>query len=272
MTHLSWVLYNRPEHPLIYLINARDLSGAVGNRQGSSEEVIMQVLNYDPDPVFIHIHDGNDIEWRRVANINCIKKWPVFFRSDQKIEKIFKFDCFDIENTHTRNIFAMYRQKIFPYHGFIEKNFLSERLEWYRQWYEIRHAHSPHEVNGSTYIVPGQKKINLYQLHLKDIMGQGLFDVLEQAVTDSECGDFDFQYARGFHDNYVKSQTNLEWFDIIKEFKKQSIHEKIFSSTMYQSLLLEEMIPQLEQSKIDWKNLSTQQCVELYLKQIKDRT
>lgn len=261
-THYNWVAYNRPTEPMIYLINARDLGT---DRLASSEEAVMRIRNYDPDAVFIHIHDGNDLEWRRITNINCITKWPVFFRSEQMLEKIFGFDCFDIDSQRTRNIFAQHREKIFPFNSPIDQPFLRSRLDWYRRWYEVRNEYNPHEVNETTYVVPTAESPPVFELHFKSIMNHDIFDFLENVVAQTQCGEYDFSHARSLHQQYINAQQSLQWLQSIKLFRDTGeIDEYVKSSSMAKILILEEMLPVLNANNVNWRDMTLEQCISDY--------
>ena len=261
-THLSWVLYNLPTDFKIYLINSRVTHQ---DRRMASEEAIFSIMNYDPDPIFVHIHDNNDQDWRAVANINCITKWPVYFRSEQNLEKKFGFDCFDIDNRRTRNLFAQFRKLFFPYNDPIRHQFIVEKLKWMINWYQIRHEYNPHEVNEETYLSLPDRPHNLHEIHLRDIFNNNIFDLLENIIRQGDCGEYDFSYVRNFHHNYVEKQTSLNWIKDIDRFRKTgTLSEYLRTGPMSQALVVEEMLPVLINSKVDWKNLSTEECADAY--------
>jgi hypothetical protein len=230
-----------------------------------SEEAIYQISNYDPDPVFIHIHDNNDTDWRALANINCIMKWPVYFRSEQTIEQRFGFDCFNIDNLKTRNLFAKFRKLFFPYNPPVRYDFLTKKIQWKRTWFEIRNRYNAHEVNDETYCVPADVPKYVYEITLQDILSSSIFDQLETIVSQSQCGDYNFSYVRDFHQHYINAQSSLAWLDGIQQLRQTGkLTEYLKTNPMAQALTIEEILPVLSLSDTVWQHLSTEACVDLY--------
>ena len=105
----------------------------------------------------------------------------------------------------------------------------------------------------------------MFELHLKDLINGSFFDLLEDLVKITDCGTYDFTHARGIHADYVQAQSNLEWLDIIDKFKQTgTVDPRVEGSTMYQSFLLEEMMPRLKNKNIPWKTLGINECIQSF--------
>lgn len=262
--HLTWVLYNRPEKPLIYLLNSR-YNGKEGNASVYSHVYIKHIMDYDVDPVFIHLHDDNDPDWRTYAQINGICKWPIYYKGQQCLENIYGFDSFDLENRATRNILAKYGHEICPYQGPVDMLSLVRERRWKKRWYDVRHRYNPHEVNESYYIKPELRPNFLYSINLATLHSGDLFDRLDNIVQESQCGDFDFGYCRDFHHNYVESQTNLQWFDSIQRLMQHRLADQYLNSnSVIQAMVLSRIKSTLESNAVNWEDLDFLDCIDAW--------
>lgn len=262
--HLIWVIYNRPTDKKIYLIN----SATNFNKALQPEKSIATISRYDPDGIFICIHDDNNYDNRKYGALNTLLKWPVYFKANQDIENVFKFDSLNCQNSiDARNIFYEHFVHIFPCTNPFNYEKFKEKFARFNNWYAIRNTYNPHEVNKDTYIGILENFPNIYQISLTDIVSNNFIPWFKNFIKTCDAGDFDSTYVENFHETYIKYQPNLKWFDEIKKFRETyELNDYFRSHSLLHAFVLME-IDKYFNKYFDYKNKS----IETILAEVKDQ-
>jgi hypothetical protein len=258
--HLIWVAYNKPVEKKIYLINAKNYGNAP---MGATPEwAISSIIRIDPDPVIIVINDGGSMDARKFGSLNTITKWPIFYKANQVIENDYKFDSFNCNDSiEDRNKFVEKFSAILPYSTHIDQSKLNMIIKDYETWYTVRNTHNGHEVNEETYIPPTSNIPNLFTISLTDISSPQFPNWFDQFLNKINAGKFNTDYIKGFHQNYIDAQDNLQWFNEIEEFRKNFIlTEYLKSHSLIQAFIIMELRLLLPNS-YDWKSKSIDEIV-----------
>lgn len=215
--HLPWMILNNPQNPQTYVINCCNNNIAF---------TISSILMYDPDPVFIVIHDNDDPDIRSYGQINCITKWPVYFSAYYAHQgEDLTFDPFNYAtDKNFRNLIATNQsglQELSPVAG----NNLEKIKKEYMQnmaWYHTRNSVNPHEVNQDQYLIKSEFPNHcIFQFNCADIVDNKFISILEKILQDSACSSgFDVSRIQHGHEQYIKAQKNLEWFESIDLWKQ----------------------------------------------------
>ena len=155
---LIWIALNKPAENKIFVVNATS--------QRRFQETVYMILAFDRDPIIIQI-TATDRHTQAIGNLNCVTKWPLYFSIigiDKKLQ--LTFPC---ENTiENRNKFVINYSEIFSNSFPLDPKWDDEVYGyryWYARWYNIRHAHNPHEVNNTLYVEPYDTIRNIYVLY-----------------------------------------------------------------------------------------------------------
>lgn len=252
--HLHWVLYNRPTEKLVYVINSHDLN---------TMKAIESICRYDPDPVFIVIHNGDDYDTKAYTAINCTIKWPLWLEWRRHQQGILwpELDIATIANNqefrnHIAENFSLFRQQRVLDITEIEDHI---RIARYTDWYKFRNERNPQEVNEDNYLIRTRRiHDDVYFLNCRDIVSEKLPAILDEMNEKFAYSDkFSSDYIRDFQPGYVKSQSILQWFDSIANWRTTGVlNEFLLSHSMIEGLVIKEI---LESGKFpaDWKNMST---------------
>ena len=256
--HVDWMILNRPTEPNVYLIN----SGLGRADQEYLAKMITGIFNHDPSGVVITINDNNDPALASYGRINCVTKWPVnilAFGSGKTSERFMKdFDPFDCaDNRAFRNF--MLENDFIGSLPVLDKDILDLELENRRRWYEVRKKYQPHEVNGSTYLESIDYTNRLFDLSLADIPSQKFLQILDHILEVSEISDgYDISAVRDIHDEYIRIQPNLKWFDSLDHWRStRELDDYIKSHVIVEGEVIREIMScvGLESiyRSIDWK-------------------
>jgi len=130
----------------------------------------------------------------------------------------------------------------------------------YRQWYNLRNKNNPHEVNEEQFAKPSNPVDYYHHLDLSEIYKETFIDKLSSIVKDKNAGDFDFEYAKSFHNNYIEAQQHLRFIDEINEFKKTKVLTAYLDShPLIQAIVIKEIFDQLP---TDWETKTLQEIVK----------
>lgn len=256
---MYWLILNQPKEKKIFLVNGWD--------NGTITTTINTIMNFDRDPVIIHITADNHYA-RCIGNLNAITKWPLYFHA-REFNKKYNIDFFNpTNNTETRNKFIEYYDDIFPISFSLSRpsddSFnLTFMREYYKYWFTLRNEHNPHEVNGEHYVIPYEKPKHFYSIDLMNIFESSIFDVLELVAAESELGDFNFDFAKNYHPTYVNAQSNLKFKDEIFMFRHtKTLNEYLCSHPLLQALTVKEVMADIP--NIEWKDKTLQEIVKVY--------
>ena len=248
--HVNWVLYNRPTTPKIYIIN----SGI------DVEYEIASILNHDPTGVFIRIHDNNDKLINSYGLINCVTKWPTYLVGYNAIRgKQLTYDPFDCSKDQVaRNVFVDTQLLgTVHYSSTLDYTVLETQLARSAVWFHTRNKYQPHEVNKSTYITDISINNRIFELSCLDIASQEFLNIFENIMIQSQVSDnFDLAYVKQFHNNYIKAQANLQWFDSINKWKQSGeLDDYLISHSVIEACVIKEMYRNLKlDNVINWPN------------------
>lgn len=256
---MYWLILNQPKEKKIFLVNGWD--------KGTIVNTINTIMNFDRDPVIIHITADNHYT-RCIGNLNAITKWPLYFHA-REINKKFNIDFFNPSNDlETRNKFVEYYDDIFPISFSLNRpsedsfNLLTLR-EHYKYWFTLRNEHNPHEINGDQYVYPHNEPTYFYSIDLMSVYDNSIFEILESIVTESKLGDFNFDFTKDYHPTYVNAQTNLKFKDEIFMFRHTKIlTEYLLSHPLLQALTVKEML--IDMPNVEWKDKTLQEIVYMY--------
>ena len=246
--------------------------------QAKLHETIDAIMNFDPDPVFIHI-TADAPESRELGFLNALIKWPLYFKITGAIP-IPNIDLDNIiDNIQLRNACVTYFDRICPvtysltteipalpliddlYTRNHTQSFWSTR-ERYSYWYNTRCAANPHEVNGDQYIIPYYEPRHYYNIDLLDVYNANLPDRLDSILKQAQLENFDFTFVENYHQTYVNAQPNLAWVDEINTFRKtRKLTEFLVSNSVVQALVIREIKNYLPADYI-WEDKDIYEIVE----------
>ena len=271
---MYWNILNQPKEKLIYLVNA-------WNNMWRARTFV-HINNMDRDPIIIHITDANK-DSRELANLNAITKWPLIFEL-QFHDKRFGIDFYNLEDTlHVRNILVKHYDAIFSSstpmsfndneYSVIEgeKNprlhmtpeFYDHLYECHNQWYTVRNNKTPHEVNGEEFVTPYKVPKHYYSIDIQNIYSDNFIDSLETITSQTNAGDYNFDYVRKFHSTYVGYQSNLQYLKEMRLFRETKTLTPYLNSHPYiKAMVIREMLPKL--NNYDWESKSLEEIVSYY--------
>jgi hypothetical protein len=258
--NMAWMIYNRPTEKKIYLVNV--FNEQTQASYSSPEQAILDILQFDPDPVFIAVTNGGYPDVRKFGALNTLTKWPIFFKANQNAERKFGFDSFNCKNSiDARNIFAENFESIFPQFHSIHSTDLNYKLEWYRTWWNTRNTFNGHEVNETTYLGPPTKLPIVHTLTVSQAMSPNFIPWFDNFVSSIDAGDFNTEFVTNYHQSYVDAQDTLKWFDGINEFRKTyQLTEYLRSHSLLQAFVIME-VKNLLPKDYNWKLKSIDEIV-----------
>ena len=269
-SHFMWVMHNKPTECKIYNISKGNDSLM------STEKFIAVILNSDPESIFINIHNNNEDDITEFGNINGLTKWP----TQLAIKKMYKmgdyqFDPFNCTDDITfRNMVAEDKKIFLRQQVPINFTELIRMITQNEQWYHIRNKMQPQEINEETYINPStyinndQFRSRIFELSCRDVVRDSFPDFLTTFLEKSNVSSsYDTTYVKSFHQEFVESQANLQWFESVKNWREHKvIDDFIRSHSGIQGILLHEMLrdyPRLQ--KMNWKEMTIDEINE-YIK------
>jgi hypothetical protein len=265
MSHFMWVMYNKPTGTKIYNINHGH------DALPSLERTISTLLNSDPDPVFIVIHDNNEQDIINFGTINAINKWPTQFAIRAAYElfgpnkKLYEFDPFNCtDDINFRNLIAEFHSKLVRRNSPVNHETLKHIINMEDSWYKIRNGLQPHEVNEETYINPqtyiADYRSKIFEITCLDVVTQQFPDILENILNTSNLShSYNTDQVRVIHQSFIDSQPNLKWFVSINNWRETgNLDEFLLSHSCIQGMVLKEILEKHTDvmSTIDWKNMS----------------
>jgi hypothetical protein len=237
--HIHWVLYNRPTDKLIYLLNCDDYTML---------ETIASVIRYDPDPAFVVLHNGNDYDTAAYAAINLSFKYAMWL--EWRVRRVgILWPDIDIKSIATnirfRNQtalnFSMFRQLWKADIDTIQNHVSNSR---FRQWYEFRNERTPQEVNEDNYLIRELTDNDVYFLNCRDIASLKLPVIVDEINKKFAYSDnFDAGYIVNFQPSYIPTQTALQWFESIANWRRtKQLDAFLLSHSVLQGLVVKEIL------------------------------
>ena len=258
---LIWILYNKPTDHRVYIIN----SSTKETRRG-----IYLVSRYDPNGIFINVHNDNSSTVDSYCLINCVTKWPVFLEvmiSDQQLltgQNVGIHDQFDPYNCVNDRIFRNWAVKdeshLFKHNLKLDHAKLETSVLGYKNWYSIRNRAQPHEVNESMYVTDIDLTNRVFEVSAKDIASDEFLLWFEKFMTISQVSsDWDTSTVKNAHPDYIDSQTNLQWFDSIEHWEETGeLDDYLLSHSIIESQVIKRILKNsnivflTEQQKNQW--------------------
>ena len=217
--HLSWVLYNKPAEPRVYIINAN---------KNAVNYSICTIARYDPNGVFVNIHaDQNDLIGS-FGTINCVTKWPIYIKSLVELNPFLcvtpihkNFDAHNCANDIMfRNWMVLNDSALFYHNRPLDHASIQQGLEGQRNWYRIRNQEQPHEVNESMYIADPDLSNRLFDISCLDICKPAFLEWFKEFMEQSQVSDgYNCKQVDTVHPMYMQSQPNMQWFNSIQQWE-----------------------------------------------------
>jgi hypothetical protein len=238
--HLPWMILNKPVDKKVYILNTSNEDIA---------EVFCSILGYDKDPIFVVVHDNNDVDIRSYGQINCSTKWPVFFSANHAMfEKKLTFDPFDCANDRNfRNLVAVNQvgfRDLCPLDNHALGK-IKSHYQNYLNWFRARNAQNPHEVNTDYYIDrQGFPDNCIFQISCLDIVKENFPSILNNILTQSQCvSSFDTNRIISVHQEYIEIQKNLQWFKSLDTWKQYGhLDEYLRSHSAIQGMIISRIL------------------------------
>ena len=256
-----WLILNKPQDKRIFLVNAHN--------EGEMAIAINHILNFDRDPVIIHI-STQDRYAMALANLNAITKWPLYFKATNLDEK-YNIDLTCKDKKLTRNNFVKHYDNFFPMSRPIdfdttftyEPNYKMFRKS-YTDWYNLRHSHNPHEVNSSEFVEPYYKPKRYFALDFLEIFNETFVETLSSILEECDIGEFEYSYVSEYHHNYVENQPHLRFIEEIYKFRHSKVlTDYLTSHPLLEALVIKELINELP-INYNWEEETLQQIVNVY--------
>lgn len=213
--HFIWAMYNRPTEPRIYIINP--------SNEWTQGRGAVTVARSDPNGVFINIHHEEEFAVEAYAEINCVTKWPTFMsvrvadeyltcpRKSWNMHSDYNpYDC--AQDQKFRN-FSVEVRNFYMHNSPVTSQQLALEIEKSDIWYQVRNRYQPHEINEETYLPHVDLTNRFFNVSCRDIASDRFPDILSNILAQSGITDnYDLDYVKSFHHNYVQAQQNLHWF------------------------------------------------------------
>jgi hypothetical protein len=247
--HYSWAMHNKPTEPNIYNINI-----STNLTSYDTYKFVTNIVSSDPDPVFINIHANNDPDTFKFGSINALLKWPTQYKIQQLepyFKKLYNFNPFNCQNDlKLRKMTATNLESFAKVNNPLNQTRLRQSLQFYKQWYDIRHELQPHEINTDTYLQPKTYQTQdvmgkmCFEINCRDIPSEQFPGILKTILKGSGASDnFDTAYVEKFHHNYINAQKTLEWFPSIANWRATGKLSEFLTSHAYiEGLVINEML------------------------------
>lgn len=249
---LIWIAKNRPQTPQTYVVFTTDLSLA---------HTIDSICRIDPDPVFIVIHDDNDLDIRIYGHLNAMLKWPTYFHMRQELSNfeakilnsgtITDFDFFSAgDRREIRNAIAQnqipWLVHLCPLDQDSSKRCRAD-IQKTKLWFDIRHSLQPHELPVNMHLVRDDLPYDsIFQLSCRDVASMAFIDFIKDFLTRSGCSDgWSVDPVCEYHQNYINAQVNLAWFQAMETWKHQEsaeLTEFLISNQVVEGFVIREIL------------------------------
>lgn len=233
---MIWRLYNKPDETCIHAINVMEKD----DYYARSAYAVQTIMRFDENPVFINVHDNDDDLINKFGVLNMFTKWPPFI----KVTSLFYEEWLNsLDNDMDKAAQWIYENwDTFAVHnGPIKKEEIMFNLSKQNQWLEIRMEAGPGEVLASDYHIPQKLPDHLIDICLTDIMKDDFIDQFEKIIVATDSGDYDFSYAREYHQTFVQAQKNMKFFECAEQLQSDgTINSWWNTNAMTKALLMME--------------------------------
>lgn len=273
MGQVAWILYNKPTEKQVYSC----YSSSVINE-------IAFIRQFDPDGIFIVIHNNNDPLQHSFGAINSIIKWPTHLSSflAKKSElgstvvhpNFDPYNCADdreFRNWAIRRIHWQYLVGQAP----IDQAELKSVIDSDERWYHNRSSAQPHEVNDRFYNTDFSYAHRIFEIDLKTLFSHKFISWFENFMQASNVStDYNLDQVKTISSEYLKIQKTLQWFESMDNWKKTGKFDSFISShSIIEAEAIRHMIrlkPELDYNTdsgapaSDWDVLSAQEISDRY--------
>ena len=263
--HLAWMLYNKPTDCRVYAVN-------------ESWHAIPFLMEFDPNAIFIVIHDSNDQLQNSFGRINGMTKWPTYLDSNLKKQSIDgvsvvhpEFDPYNCSaDRKFRNWVVYYGDTEFKEQHPVDYTELNRLIENQIRWYTARNFAQPHEVNENFYITNFDIENRIFEINLKDLFSDKFVIWFDNFIKSSQIStDYNTDIVKTVAIDYLKVQKNLEWFDAIEHWHNtKQVSEYLTSHSIIEAEAIRYIFSLNEEieNNSDWDVMSLEKISDLYWK------
>lgn len=219
LKHGIWRLLNKPQEKLVHCVHT---TSTAEDYTARSAWAAYFILLSDPDPVIINIHDNNDDDIYKFGALNTYTKWKPFL----KTREVWLPELFSkaLAGDTPPEFLAENWKKIFQNNSPLNMEEVYFNLDKQRAWLDIRIQESPDEVFENEYNISRDIKPNtIFDINMTDIMKANFIDKFAEILALTDSAEYDFTYAKEYHQTYVKAQNNFLLFDAIKKFREDGV-------------------------------------------------
>lgn len=264
---VAWLVKNKPTNKLVNPIETHDMFFL------RSQAALALISQFDTGAVFINIYIDNDADSVKFVAINNFYNSPHFKDAIDLFQNLSPYYSFTnlqensaINLQDRNNLVHTWKNLASVNTEPIDMNMIENFANFKQQWFNNRIYHNQYEMQSDVWQMPdyNQLSTNVYQIKLRDIFAADFVDKLETKIQSTSVGNFDFSYAKSFHNGFVNSQTHLQWFTDIDQFRQTKVASPYLLSTNFlQAMLVDEMINHWLSPSIDWENYSTEDLVKI---------
>ena len=101
-------------------------------------------------------------------------------------------------------------------------------------------------------------------IDLQEIYQQNFPNKLESIVADKDIGNYNFEYVKSFHQNYIDAQPHIRYPEEIKKFRDSGIlSEYLNSYSLLRALVIIDMLHKLP-NDYNWESKELSEIVDYY--------
>ena len=259
--HLIWTLHNKPTDKRVYTIGAENFMVRKG---------ISYIAQYDPDGVFINIHNDDNDDIDAFGTINMMTKWPTFLdvklalqqdrwgRDLEVPQTIDPYNC--ATDRDFRNWIVHHHDRALQHNGKMNYAMLDKAMSNWSDWYDCRNRVQPHEVNEQYYMVKPSLENRVFELSCKDVCSDQFVPWFNNFMNTTQISDdFDTNQVSIVHPQYIEAQANLQWFESIKNWEDTGKLDNFLTShSGIEALVIVRMMKKVGKLHFNWEHWSIQ--------------
>jgi len=221
----------------------------------------------DRTPVFINLYSDTDLGYR-LGVIHQILKWPSSFKAGFLVTEAINqyrknFDPFNCNTREDRNFFVNHGDWLFRTNTKLSDQLVDRMTNTMNFWASTRHELHPQEVHLEEFISEFNAKIS--NINITEILSPDFLDILIDRLASSgvDLLDFDFEFCRDFHSQFVAAQTTARWFDDVQVVRETRTVPEFLDSHAVISAMLLKHLGGPEKLPAGWEDMSTAEIVPL---------